>query len=83
MLQTDRLVSYQGRSNDTIYVSDCQRGKPLNCELKQSPHAWVVAQWLLARKNGQPISDIANKYCDQVIAGTDNKALQWFVQNVL
>tara|TARA_B110000977_G_C10906281_1_gene427363 strand:+ start:337 stop:612 length:276 start_codon:yes stop_codon:yes gene_type:complete len=82
MSQTDKLVSYQGRKKDTLYSADCQWGKPLNCEMVQGPPAWLVAQWLLARKNDQPISDIANKYCDKVLAGTNNKALQWYIQNI-
>ena len=83
MIQTDKLVSYQGRSKNTLYVSDCQMGKPLNSEMVQGPPAWLVAQWLLTRENGQPISDIATKYCDRVLAGTNNKALQWYIQNIL
>ena len=74
-----QLVSYQGRDPKIFYAGDSRKGKQLNYKLDTAPTAWVVGQWLLARKRGQPLSSIANKYCDQAMAGTTNKALQWLI----
>ena len=83
MSDSSILTSYQGGCPDTRYSNDRRYGKQLNYKLKTAPTAWVVGQWLLARKKGQPLSDIANKYCDQALAGTTNKALQWLISSGL
>jgi len=74
-----QLLSYQGRDPKIKYGGDSRKGKQHVQIAKTAPTAWVVGQWLLARKKGQPLSDIANKYCDQALAGTTNKALQWLI----
>ena len=38
------------------------------------PPAWVVADWMIAKSNGEPISEEAEAYCD---AKTTNKGLLW------
>tara|TARA_B110000879_G_scaffold135873_1_gene177602 strand:- start:99 stop:404 length:306 start_codon:yes stop_codon:yes gene_type:complete len=73
------LTSYQGRDPKVEYGGDGLFGKQVVQPAKTAPTAWVVGQWLLARKKGQPLSDIANKYCDQALAGTTNKALKWLI----
>jgi|TARA_B110000211_G_scaffold130520_1_gene149983 hypothetical protein len=78
-----KLLSYQGRDPKVEYGGDCRFGKQPVQPAKIAPTAWVVGQWLLARKKGQPLSDIANKYCDQALAGTTNKALQWLISSGL
>tara|TARA_B110000091_G_C13438957_1_gene319214 strand:+ start:263 stop:535 length:273 start_codon:yes stop_codon:yes gene_type:complete len=77
------LTSYQGARPETYYDCDKRKGKPLNYKLEIAPTAGTVGQWLLARKRGQPLSSIANKYCDQAMAGTSNKALQWLISSGL
>lgn len=74
-----QLLSYQGRDPKIFYAGDSRKGKQPVQTVKTAPTAWVVGQWLLARKRGQPLSSIANKYCDQAMAGTTNKALQWLI----
>jgi|TARA_B110000208_G_C11782142_1_gene434272 hypothetical protein len=76
-IYTEKLLSYQGQ-NPKFEYGDCRIGKELKSEV-QTPSAWVVGQWLLARKQGRVLSEIANRYCDQAIAGTQNKALQWLI----
>ena len=75
--------SYKGKHTVCYYGNDSQYGKQPVQPAKIAPTAWVVGQWLLARKKGQPLSDIANKYCDQALAGTKNKALQWLISDGL
>ena len=75
--------SYKGKHTVFYYGNDSQYGKQPVQPAKIAPTAWVVGQWLLARKKGQPLSDIANKYCDQALAGTKNKALQWLISDGL
>ena len=77
------LLSYQGRDPKIKYGGDSRKGKEPVQTVKTAPTAWVVGQWLLARQRGQPLSDLANKYCDQALAGTTNKALQWLIADAL
>ena len=38
------------------------------------PPAWLVADWMIAKSKGQPISERAEKYCNQP---TKNAGLLW------
>jgi hypothetical protein len=38
------------------------------------PPAWLVADWMIAKSKGQPISERAEKYCNQ---STKNAGLLW------
>tara|TARA_B110000208_G_scaffold80141_1_gene102363 strand:- start:205 stop:474 length:270 start_codon:yes stop_codon:yes gene_type:complete len=78
-----KLTSFQGSQPEMYYGGDCRQGKKIIHTIDSPPTAWVVGQWLLARKRGQPLSPIANKYCDQAMAGTTNKALQWLISDTL
>jgi len=80
---SNKLNSYQGRDHNVYYENDGRNGKAYNYATETPAKAWVVAQFLLARQRGQPLSDLANKYCDQALAGTTNKALQWLISDGL
>ena len=46
----------------------------LTIELK-SPPAWLVADWLLAKKRGEPLSIVAEYFLEQ--PSSWNRALHW------
>jgi len=83
MAKNSTLMSYQGLRSDTSYSGDNRNGVSLNRTLTTAPTAFTVGHWILARQNGEPLSAIAHKYCDQAIAGTNNKALQWLIQDLV
>lgn len=57
----------------TKYTGDGRFGELLSTDITPPP-AWVVADWMIMRKNGEPISPEAEKFCDQP---TTNKGLLW------
>jgi len=80
---SNKLNSYQGRDHNVYYENDGRNGKAYNYATETPAKAWVVAQWLHSREKGHVLSEISNKYCDQAILGTQNKALHWFISDAL
>lgn len=61
------------RSEKIKYTGDGQFGVLLSTAITPPP-AWVVADWMIMRHNGEPITAKAEAYCD---ATTTNKGLLW------
>lgn len=57
----------------SYYTGDGRFGERLSTDITPPP-AWVVADWMLMRHRGEPLSAGAVAYCD---APTTNKFLLW------
>ena len=55
------------------YTGDNRNGEALLTE-QTAPPAWLVADWMIMRHDGQPLPPLCVTYCD---APTDNKMLLW------
>tara|TARA_B110000091_G_C13580496_1_gene376242 strand:- start:232 stop:489 length:258 start_codon:yes stop_codon:yes gene_type:complete len=62
------------KSEKTYYRGDYRVGTYEPHSPHAPPPAWLMADWMLAKQAGQPISDHAQLMCE---VRTDNKAILW------
>jgi len=78
MSQIYRSMSYTHgphiESNNVYYCGDNRTATYKSKTIRVAPPAWLVADWMLARHNGQPISKYEEKMCEMC---TDNNAILW------
>lgn len=64
---------YGPHNMSDFFSGDNRHGTALSTEVLPAP-AWLVADWMIMRRNGQPLTPLQAAFCDQ---STQNRALLW------